>query len=214
MSDRHGRLIDEVRAHAEELRRRRAAQLVIYARDRELEGLEASFAKTKNPIFVFGAWEVCRRHETRLPEWAAAEFDRMAKELKSLAYRPRSRDVAAAAGRAIGFGGGTKGDNAFGQIADLQRDEKMLCAYLALRAHKFSSTAAFQRIAQGAYGLQRVGSANTIRARFKARLKQLGLSVSEFEKLPFSLRGHVILAHIARGWDRKPFTQKPPDVSD
>jgi hypothetical protein len=64
--------------------------------------LETLYVDTKNPFFVWVAWEIISKHKFEIPEWVLEYFDQCATNLLAVADTDAPKDANAVT-RAIGF---------------------------------------------------------------------------------------------------------------
>ena len=62
----------------------------------ELDTILVNFQESKNPLFVWEAFKLCRDHGQKVPDWVFEYFDNVASNLISLSEREKMSDQRAA----------------------------------------------------------------------------------------------------------------------
>jgi hypothetical protein len=94
-----------------------------------LERFRNNYTATSNPIYVWSAWRLAKRALLPTPEWIEKAFAVWADNLIAQCTSPPKRDVAQAAGQAIGFDGGKNGENFFKEARRADRQERAMWLY-------------------------------------------------------------------------------------
>ena len=134
----------------------------------EAQYCEEQFRKTRNPLFAWMMWSVCRTMRKDMPAWLLDYFDRVASDLLTRALNePPKSEIAMFAGKVLGFDPPQNGANPFEIVHRQYRARAALADFLICRRDGQSSADSYAELIR-----RGVGSESTVKRLISAAARE------------------------------------------